>query len=679
MTGLRRRWTIVFLFFSVIVKAPEIQGQKYAPSDYLFVKIVPGGNPNDFLEWVHRSVGQLGFEMSAAFPFSRTRFPHAVNRLAVVKVPKGAAGVAMEWILKSPLAERAEQVPPRRFFYEPNDLGPPSGTPNQYALHLCRLPEAWHITRGDSSISILISDNGFHLQHPDLIQQWVTYPSDLPNDGIDNDGNGYVDDYLGWNAVDNNGSVSADVPALTHATAVSGIASARTDNGLGIAGAGFSCRLLPVKISDSTNIPIAGYSAFFFAVDRGAHVINCSWGGQIPSFGEQSLVDYALSAGCVVVAAAGNDNDTIPVYPAAYPGVISVAATTAQDIRFSLSNFGSWISLCAPGHAIFTTDFNASSQQYTYAPRSGTSMATPLVAGVAGLMKSLYPLASPALVKQCLTGSADPIDQIPANAPYTGLLGSGRLNASAALACFRQFIPPKAQVRFSDDSTMARFCADDTIPIKAISAAGPIQNVTWQALSPGLHIGMPTDSITPVWFDNPGFYQLRLIVNNTYGSDTTEVTLEAISRPALYPALQRQANTLQCTNPLPYTYWFKNDTLLPWFSDTLNVTQFGKGLYVCAGATAPGGCRNPSNPIPVQDIITSFVPNSTEPEIFQTPQGFGIHPVQGPVFWSLFSITGQKMAVSTTAFFSLPSLSKGLYILSLTYENKNYFRRFVVW
>lgn len=652
-------------------------GQRYGERDYLFVKCFNTSSGATDARRLYTSNTRLLPEFTASFPFVRTRQPHPVNRLALVSVAAGYADSALKTLSREPFVEKVEIIPPRRFFYEPNDLQPVSGSPNQYYLHLCRLPEAWDISAGDSSIVIAVTDNGFHIQHPDLAQQWVINPDEIPDDGLDNDSNGYIDDYLGWNATDNNGQVSADLPTLTHATTVSGVAGARTDNGLGIAGAGFRCKLLPIKISDASNIPLAGYLGILFAADRGAHVINCSWGGNIPSMGEEMLVDYALSAGCVVVAAAGNDNDTLPTFPAAYNGVIAVAATTAQDIRYSLSNFGSWITLCAPGLSIYTTDFNAASGQFSYSYRNGTSLASPLVAGVAGLMKALYPAASPALVKQCLADGADPIDQLPANAPYVGLLGAGRLNARASLECFRHYIPPRVEAVFRDDATQSRFCADDTIRIKAISKAGFIENVQWLSLSPGLSVLSPNDSITTVTFSGPGTYNLRVRVSNVYGADSTDIVLEAVTRPDGYPTLQRTDNTLICINPLPYLYWFRNDTLLPWNADTLNVMQFGKGLYHCAGAAVPGGCRNVSQPLLVQDIISLEESDPPQLQVIGVPDGFFILHTHPYVSWRIIGLTGQTLSRGQSSFIFTESLPSGLYFLHIEYEKTHLWYRFV--
>lgn len=661
----------------LIMTISGASAQRYGERDYLFVKCYK--RPELLkTEMLNTATTSKIPDFSVSFPFSNTSKPHPVNQLALISVRRGFADSALRTLRRESFVEKVEVVPARRFFYEPNDLLPASGTPNQYYLHLCRLPEAWNVSRGDSSIVIAITDNGFHLQHPDLFQKWSKNPAETPDDGIDNDGNGYTDDYLGWNAVDDNGQVSADLPSLTHATAVSGVAGAHTNNNIGIAGAGFHCKMLPIKISDASNIPLAGYLGILFAADRGAHVINCSWGGNIPSFGEEMLVDYALSAGCVVVAAAGNDNDTLPMYPAAYDGVIAVAATTAQDIRYSLSNFGSWITLCAPGLSLYTTDYNPASGQFTYGNRSGTSLASPLVAGVAGLMKALHPTASPALVKQCLAEGADPIDHLPANGPYAGLLGAGRLNAEAALQCFRQYIPPRAEIVFSDDSTRARFCADDTVKIRAISKAGFIQSVQWEALTPGLTVLNPTDSLSSVIFSSPGFYTLRLRVYNAYGNDSADIVLEAIPRPSAYPTLQRTDNRLTCYNPLPYLYWIKNDTLLPWNTDTLNVTQFGKGIYQCAGAAVAGGCRNASQPLLVQDIISVVEENSPYLDVIHQPTGFTILNAHAPLSWYILNITGQTVFQGQSSTISTDNLPSGSFILHIRYQNTSTWKRFVV-
>lgn len=651
--------------------------QKYGEPLYFFVKCAETWAQQAPKDWFRP---QELFPLPGAeikLPFRLIRKPHPVANLAIIRCPAMYEQQLRELLNQAPWVERWEKIPPRKFFFTPNDLLPATGNPNQYYMHLCAFPEAWNITRGDSSVIIAITDNGFHLAHPDLHHKWLANSGEIPSDEIDNDNNGYTDDDLGWNAVDNNGQVGADLPGLTHATAVSGLASAHTHNGLGIAGAGFSCRLLPVKISDSSNIPLAGYTGIWFAADRGAHVINCSWGGIIPSFGEQTIVDYALSLGCVVVAAAGNDNDTLPMYPAAYPGVIAVAATTAQDIRYSLSNFGSWVSLCAPGHAVYTCDYNAATQQFTYSYRNGTSMAAPLVAGAAALMKSLYLAAAPALVKQCLQDAADPIDQLPANAPYAGLLGSGRLNAKAALECFRQFIPPKAGVSFADDSTYGRFCADDTVLLMAHSIAGPVDSVQWTPLSGGIQVLTPTTSSTWITFSGPGLYQVQLRVANSFGADTAMLTLEALPRPSDYPSLHRVDNWLICSTSLPHIYWFRNDTLLPWAGDSLLLTQWGKGVYQCGGAAVPGGCRNHSAPLAVDSIIVAKHSEQEGPRLIALADGFWLDHLYGPVQWKIFSVDGRQMAVGYTAYIPVAEFPAGVYMLYINYENRHLLHRFV--
>jgi subtilisin family serine protease len=317
-----------------------------------------------------------------------------------------------------------------------------------------RLPFAWDLARGDTSVVIAIMDTGVDTSHPDLASQiWRNY-GEIPGNGIDDDGNGFIDDAEGWDfGVGDNDPKPEYTPESSgidvgfHGTFCAGIAAAATNNGDGIAGAGWNCRIMPLKIShpDSgiTSEAIAG--AFLYAVQKHASVISMSFGGPgdpgVPEF-FQSLIDLAWSSGSVCVAAAGNDGDSVRTYPAACDRVLAVGATDFNNARAEFSNFGSWVDVAAPGSYMFSSIC----QNYTftdldqlfyillfgwdglnpYMYGDGTSFACPLVAGVCGLVRARYPSLTPSLVMRQIVSTGDPI-------PYDQPVGP-KLNAFNAVS-----------------------------------------------------------------------------------------------------------------------------------------------------------------------------------------------------------------------------------------------------
>ncbi len=344
----------------------------------------------------------------------------------------------------------------------PND---PLYTSQQDFLSTIQAEEAWDISQGDATVWIGIVDCGVQVTHPDLAANiWINPAEDINHNGyfdnwpstydsigefgdidsLDNDGNGYKDDVHGWDfagpdiAVTNpNGDNDPNVYGSNndHGTHVAGDASAVTNNGIGVAGIGWSCKPMAIKCSYDNDYTAAGKSYIYFgydgivyAADNGAKVINCSWGGSSYSQFAQDIINYAWEAGSVVICAAGNDNLATPFYPASYTNVISVAATTDGDVKASFSNYGTTIDVCAPGVSIWSTVY---SNTYGGTDWSGTSMASPVAAGVAGLIWAHNPSWNNTQVATQLIMTADNIDAL--NSSYAGLLGTGRVNAYKAL------------------------------------------------------------------------------------------------------------------------------------------------------------------------------------------------------------------------------------------------------
>ncbi len=328
--------------------------------------------------------------------------------------------------------------------------------------------EAWDSWTVRRMRTVAILDTGVDIDHPDLRHPfnpmegniWFNYYEIFGWDpwggtpGVDDDGNGYVDDNWGFDFV--NGTQSgglwyndADGPwdDHGHGTVNAGIVGARTDNGIGVAGLAGSpgyfehVWIMAVKVLDNNNNGLYSWweEGLYYAANNNASVINMSMGGTGSSTTLQSAVDYAWGQGCVVVASMGNSNSSTPEYPAAFTNTIAVGATDTDDSRCNPtdwgtgrgSNFGSHIDVVAPGNWIYSTAWND-----TYAYWSGTSMAAPFVSGLAALLMMLAPgTLSPDEVRDIIRSTAE--DQVGLwtedVAGWDPYYGWGRINACAAL------------------------------------------------------------------------------------------------------------------------------------------------------------------------------------------------------------------------------------------------------
>jgi subtilisin family serine protease len=295
-----------------------------------------------------------------------------------------------------------------------------------YLTNRLEMPAAWDFTTGRADMVAAVLDTGVNVQHEDLTGGIWTNPLEIPANGVDDDGNGFVDDVNGWNFALNN-NVIADDYGAGHGTHVSGIIAARINNNKGIAGMAGGVTIMPVKV-----FPPSGFGTYedlirgiIYAPANGARVINMSLGATSYSRGEEAAVDYAWAHGAVVVAAAGNQGSNVYHYPAAHPNVIAVAATDVNDQRASFSNWGDFIDVAAPGSSVYSTYRTGN-----YGPMSGTSMASPHVAGLAALIFSLNPQLTNAQVRQIIEANADDLG----SAGWDPYFGHGRINGRQALA-----------------------------------------------------------------------------------------------------------------------------------------------------------------------------------------------------------------------------------------------------
>ncbi|MES2651588.1 MAG: S8 family serine peptidase [Bacteroidota bacterium] len=337
-------------------------------------------------------------------------------------------------LLKNDQIEYAEPSYVHRIDYNPNDPYYLGGA--QSYLQQVKAPAAWDIIRNASNIIIGIVDTGSDLDHPDLAANIYLNVAD-PINGLDDDNDGYVDNYRGWDMTGTSyvyGSKGDNDPNVKsvdndHGVHVSGIASAVSNNNTGVASIANNAKLLIVKCgadNEYKSLIYNGYEGILYAVNHGAKVINCSWGGNNYSNFGQSVINYAISKDCLIIASAGNDNDPYKHYPSSYSGVICVANVDQNDRKNSSSNYGADVSISAPGSSIYNTIFNNG-----YGYKTGTSMASPLVASAAALVKSYYPSYTMKQIGELLIATADNIDN--KNPYYVGELGSGRLNVFKAL------------------------------------------------------------------------------------------------------------------------------------------------------------------------------------------------------------------------------------------------------
>ena len=326
--------------------------------------------------------------------------------------------------------------------------------PNQWHLPQVSALQAWGVTTGTSTVTIAVIDTGIEWTHPDFASNIWQNPGEIPNNGIDDDGNGFIDDIRGWDFV-----VTA-VPCWPgedclfgdndpddfygHGTGVAGVAAAVTNNGTGVAGICQNCKIMPVRAGFALfqGWPFAPVSANFdlddiaqaliYAADNDADVINMSFGGYATSTFISAAIAYAYSQGSVLVAAVGNDNTSSLTYPASLPEVIAVAGTNQNDLKTNLSNYGPWVDIAAPGTNIWTTAIpgnNWGCPDATgtgYGGCSGTSFAAPLVSGIIGLALSKNPSLSQDQVWTIIQSATDPLNTLQ-------YIGTGRTNAYKAV------------------------------------------------------------------------------------------------------------------------------------------------------------------------------------------------------------------------------------------------------
>jgi subtilisin family serine protease len=322
----------------------------------------------------------------------------------------------------------------------------PPGTPDSDI----DAPEAWNYTTGDSEIVVAVVDTGVDYNHRDLwTNMWVNQAELNGTAGIDDDGNGYVDDIYGYDFINGDSDPKDD---NGHGTHCSGIIAAEGNNGADITGICWDASIMALKFlnSSGSGSNADAVEAFYYAVQNGADVVSNSWGGGGFSQAMKDAVDYAYSQGVMMVAAAGNNGDTEFQYPAAYDNMFSVAATDSDDQKATFSTYGDWVDIAAPGVDVLSLRASGTSLGTPYNAyttiASGTSMACPHVAGACASIFSVYPQISLDELKTHLKNSVDPVDP--------DICASGRLNLYNAIL---QIVNPAGKILFDRD---AYTCSD---------------------------------------------------------------------------------------------------------------------------------------------------------------------------------------------------------------------------
>ncbi|MDP2176146.1 MAG: S8 family serine peptidase [Bacteroidota bacterium] len=302
------------------------------------------------------------------------------------------------------------------------------------------MEKAWDIEQGDSNIIVAVIDAGVRLNHPEFDGRiWKNY-NEIPNNGIDDDGNGRIDDIQGWDFANSDNNPTDD---HGHGTNITGIIGANGNNSIGYAGVDWNCKLMILKGLDNNNLGYYSWwaSAIYYAVDNGAKVINMSLGGTSYSSTLLNAINYAIDNQVTVVVSMGNSNSNTMQFPAGFSGVIAVGSTNSNDTRTkpffwsstSGSNFGNHISVVAPGNFVYGLNHLSNTNYASY--WGGTSQAAPHVAGLAALLLAQDLSRTPAQIKSIIEASAeDLVGATNEDTPgWDQYYGHGRINAYRAL------------------------------------------------------------------------------------------------------------------------------------------------------------------------------------------------------------------------------------------------------
>jgi hypothetical protein len=345
--------------------------------------------------------------------------------------------------------------------YETND---PDASHQWYLEHV-GITEAWETTTGSDDVVVAVLDTGVDLDHEDLENNIWVNEGEIADDGIDNDGNGYIDDVYGWDFIDDdntpepNKDMGYDEDSVPHGTIIAGIIAAEGDNAKGITGVSMHAKIMSLRIMNNQGVgdSVNARKAIEYAIANGADVVNMSLAGYTYDSSFARVLEEAFDAGVVIVAAVGNvsgggwDLEEHPSYPACYEDenddwVIGVAATQREDKKARFSNYGGdCVDISAPGVDIYSTyyydlDWHPFDDEMYWGYWTGTSMSAPIVAGAVALLKGYYPSLTPSQVATILKLSVSPVQEI--GSITRADMGAGIINVAQAFAIAGSFADP---------------------------------------------------------------------------------------------------------------------------------------------------------------------------------------------------------------------------------------------
>ena len=470
--------------------------------------------PGQILVRPRKQLSEVEFSARLSYHRARQRQTLHLINVRVINVSEDRVEKVLTALRSDPGIEFAERDHLARAAFVPNDPDVLNG--DEWHLAKIQAPQAWGITPGSTNVVVAILDSGINAANPDLAGQV------LP----------------GYDFVGGDNDVSDD---LGHGTAVAGVVVAAGNNGLGVAGVAYGCKVLPVKVMDASGF--ASYSCVAqgieYAVDQGARVINLSLAGDSPSTTLQDAINYAWSNNVVVVAAAGNNANTNFQYPAACEHVVAVSATEPDDSLAAFSSYGGFVALSAPGDIIWTTQNNLSNP---YGSWRGTSFASPVVAGVAALVASVNPSLPNSQIVSVLEQTADDLGSV----GYDTSFGYGRVNAFRAVSAANPDptdsqpsselsappTPPVVTLTSPANSAQIAFGTSVSIAATASIIAGAVASV--QLFANGIQLAVaPAPSLVSSWTPaQPGSYSLTAAVTDAQGlSATSAPVVIHVSQP----------------------------------------------------------------------------------------------------------------------------------------------------
>ena len=425
-------------------------------------------------------------------------------------------------------------------FSEPNDTYYQNG--KQAVLDLIGAKKLWDFDIDCSDVTVGVMDSGIQTNHEDLIDNIWVNTGEIVGDGIDNDGNGYIDDIYGWNCGDSDGDVSY---VSNHGVHVAGIVSAVTDNSKGVASVARNAKIAPIKIFNSSGKSTLSYiiEGINYAKKNDINIINCSFGGAGWGSTSVNIVKSAIEAvpDIFFVIAAGNiatstpqpDNDQTAVYPSQLTkdldNVISVANTTSSDELSSTSHYGATsVDIAAPGTDIYSTIPTSS-----YGTMSGTSMATPMVASAVAVMRAVNPNISAKKIKETLCSSSDKLSAL------TGkVISGGRLNAYNAVKAIMPTATPTATPTTVPTPTATPTATPTTVPTPtATSMAMPTTVPTATPSPTATPTVKPTSTptIVPIVTPSPTAMPTTVPMPTVTSSPTATPTGKPTAAPTVTP------------------------------------------------------------------------------------------------------------------------------------------------